>query len=78
MDFIQPMGGELAGWKNTLVLTPYGDRFRNQRKLAHSLFGSRSTMSSFEPLEELETHRFLKRLLSNPDGLQDHIRKCVS
>ncbi|KAJ7132207.1 cytochrome P450 [Mycena epipterygia] len=74
---VVPMGGELVGWKNTFVLTPYGDRFRNYRKLAHSLFGSRSTMSSFEPLEELETHRFLKRLLSNPDALQDHIRKTA-
>ncbi|KAJ7493339.1 cytochrome P450 [Mycena galericulata] len=72
---VVPMGGELVGWKNTLVLTPYGDRFRNYRRLAHSLFGSKSTMASFEPLEEIETHRFVKRLLANPDGLKDHIRK---
>ncbi|KAJ7708746.1 cytochrome P450 [Mycena rosella] len=74
---IVPMGGELVGWKNTLVFVPYGARFRNYRRLAHSLFGSRSTMASFEPLEELETHRFLKRLLSDPDGLQNHIRKTA-
>ncbi|KAJ7460740.1 cytochrome P450 [Mycena latifolia] len=72
-----PMAGELVGWKNTLVFVPYGDRFRNYRRLAHSLFGSRSTMASFEPLEEQETHRFLKRLLSKPEGLQDHIRKTA-
>ncbi|KAJ6561166.1 cytochrome P450, partial [Mycena vulgaris] len=72
-----PMGGELVGWKNTLGLIPYGDRFRNYRRLSHSLFGSRSTMSKFEPLEELEAHRFLKRLLSKPEGLQDHIRKTA-
>ncbi|KAJ7156841.1 cytochrome P450 [Mycena crocata] len=68
---------ELVGWKNTLVLTPYGDRFRNYRRLAHSLFGSRSTMSSFEPLEEQETHRFLRRVLKNPDDLQNHVRKTA-
>ncbi|KAJ7655820.1 cytochrome P450 [Mycena polygramma] len=72
-----PMGGELVGWKNTLVLSPYGDRFRSYRRLAHSLFGSRSTMAGFEPLEELETHRFLKRLHAEPDKLQDHIRKTA-
>ncbi|KAJ7684128.1 cytochrome P450 [Mycena polygramma] len=71
------MGGELVGWKNTLVLTPYGARFRNYRRLAHSLFGSRSTMAGFEPLEELETHRFLKRLYAEPDKLQEHIRKTA-
>ncbi|KAJ7480162.1 cytochrome P450 [Mycena galericulata] len=74
---IVPMGGELVGWKNTLVFTPYGDRFRNYRRLAHSLFGSKSTMANFEPLEEIETHRFVKRLLANPDGFQDHIRKTA-
>ncbi|KAJ6561174.1 cytochrome P450 [Mycena vulgaris] len=74
---ILPMGGELVGWKQALALTPYGDRFRNHRRLSHSLFGSRGTMSKFEPLEELEAHRFLKRLLSKPEGLQDHIRKTA-
>ncbi|KAJ7746782.1 cytochrome P450 [Mycena maculata] len=74
---VVPMGGELVGWKNTLALTPYGERFRNYRRLAHSVFGSRSSMAGFEPLEETETHRFLKRLVSTPDGLQDHIRKAA-
>jgi hypothetical protein len=71
------MGGELVGWKNTLVLIPYGDRFRNSRRLAHSLFGSKTTMAKFEPLEELETHRFLQRLAATPDDLQAHVRKFV-
>ena len=69
------MGGELCGWKNTLVLTPYGERFRNYRRLAHQLFGNAATMKSFHPVEELETHRFLKRLLSRPAEFSDHIRK---
>ncbi|KAJ7798112.1 cytochrome P450 [Mycena olivaceomarginata] len=60
------MGGELIGWKNTLVFVPYGPRFRNYRKLAHSLFGSTRTMASF-----------LKRLLSKPEELQDQIRKTA-
>ncbi|KIK64105.1 hypothetical protein GYMLUDRAFT_40354 [Collybiopsis luxurians FD-317 M1] len=72
-----PMGGELCGWKNTLVLTPYGERFRNYRRLAHQLFGNAATMKSFHPVEELETHRFLKRLLSRPAEFSDHIRKTA-
>ncbi|KAJ7636278.1 cytochrome P450, partial [Roridomyces roridus] len=75
--FDLPLGGEMIGWKDTLVLMPYGDRFRNFRRLAHSLFGSRSTMASFEPLEEVETHRFLKRLYKTPDDFQDHIGKTA-
>lgn len=71
------MGGELVGWKNTLVLLPYGDRFRRYRRLFHNLIGSASTMKQFLPAEELETRRFLRRVLTKPDDLAAHIRKYV-
>ena len=71
------MGGELVGWKNTLVLLPYGDRFRRYRRLFHSLVGSHATMRNFLPIEELETRRFLRRVLAKPEDLQTHIRKFV-
>lgn len=69
------MGGELVGWKNTLVLVPYGDRHRNYRKFFHQVIGSNSSLSLFYPVEELETHRFLKLVLKNPDELVAHIRQ---
>ncbi|TFK32278.1 cytochrome P450 [Crucibulum laeve] len=74
---VMQMGGELVGWKNTLVLVPYGDRFRNYRKLFHQLIGSHSAMEQFHPVEEKETHRFLKRLLSKPNDLAEHVRKTA-
>ena len=70
-----PMGGELVGWKDTLVLVPYGDRFRNYRKFFHQVIGSNASVSLFYPIEELETHRFLKSVLRNPDDLVTHIRQ---
>lgn len=69
-----PMG-ELVGWKNTLVLLPYGARFRSFRRMAHQLFGNQATMKQFHPEEEKETRRFLKRLLIKPSDLGEHIRK---
>jgi hypothetical protein len=72
---VMPMGGELVGWKDTLVLVPYGDRFRNYRKYFHQVIGSNSSVSLFYPIEELETHRFLKSVLKNPDELVPHIRQ---
>lgn len=72
------MGGELVGWKNTLVLLPYGDRFRRYRRLFHSLVGSHATIKRFLPVEELETRRFLRRVLAKPENLQQHIRKYIS
>ncbi|KAE9394070.1 cytochrome P450 [Gymnopus androsaceus JB14] len=72
-----PMGGELCGWKNALALLPYGDRFRNYRRFARQLFGNAITMKSFHPVEEAETHRFLKQLLSRPAEFSEHIRKTA-
>jgi len=74
---VMQMGGELVGWKNTLVLIPYGDRFRNYRKLFHKVIGSHSAMSNFHPIEEKETHRFLKRTLENPQALANHVRRTA-
>ncbi|TFY59478.1 hypothetical protein EVG20_g7775 [Dentipellis fragilis] len=71
------MGSELVGWKNTLALTGYGERFREYRRMLHRLMGTRSNMEKFHPIEELETHRFLRRVLENPDDLQAHIRKTA-
>ncbi|KAG1874761.1 cytochrome P450 [Suillus subalutaceus] len=71
---VLPMGGELVGWKNTLVLLPYGDRLREYRKNFHRVIGSRASMDIYQPIEEIETHRFLKRVLAKPDQLQSHVR----
>ncbi|KAG5723754.1 O-methylsterigmatocystin oxidoreductase [Termitomyces sp. T112] len=68
------MGGNLVGWKNTFVLLPYGDRFRRFRRLFHGIIGSRASMKQFFHIEELETHKFLRRVLAKPADLAEHIR----
>lgn len=69
------MGGELVGWKNTLALLPYGDRFRRYRRLFHNLIGSQMSMKQYLPVEEHETRRFLRRVLTKPDDLSTHVRR---
>ena len=71
---VLPMGGELVGWKNTLVLLPYGDRFREYRKNFARVIGSRAAMDTYHPIEEIETHRFLQRVLAKPAELSQHVR----
>ncbi|KIL00286.1 hypothetical protein PAXRUDRAFT_821829 [Paxillus rubicundulus Ve08.2h10] len=71
---VLPMGGELVGWKNTLVLLPYGDRFREYRKNFARVIGSRAAMDTYHPVEEMETHRFLQRVLAKPAELSQHVR----
>ena len=72
------MGGELVGWKNTLALLPYGDRFRRYRRLFHNLIGSQAIMKQYLPAEEHETRRFLRRVLAKPEDLSSHIRWYVT
>ena len=71
------MAGELIGWKNSTVLLPYGDRFRRSRRLFHRVIGNTAAIKKFLPLEEFETHRFLRRVLAKPTDLQAHIRWCI-
>ncbi|KAG1892813.1 cytochrome P450 [Suillus subluteus] len=69
-----PMAGELVGWKDSLPLLSYGGRFRRYRKNLHRVIGSRAALDIYRPIVEIETHRFLKRVLTTPDQLQEHIR----
>ena len=72
------MGGELVGWKDTMALLPYGDRFRRYRRLFHKLIGTPASMQRFYPSEELEARLFLRRLLTTPEELATHVRKYVT
>jgi hypothetical protein len=69
------MGSEIVGWKNTLALTPYGPRFRAFRKLIFRTIGTHGNMERYYPLEELETKKFLARVLARPNRLSSEIRR---
>ncbi|KAG1804548.1 cytochrome P450 [Suillus subaureus] len=71
---VLPMGGELVGWKHVMALLPYGDRFHQLRKNIHQVIGNHAALNVYHPIEEIETRRFLKRVFSNPEQLQAHIR----
>ena len=69
------MGGEIVGWKYTLALTPYGERFREYRKYIAKEIGGRVQMESHLELIEYQTTKFLQRVLSNPENVATQIRK---
>lgn len=73
---VAPMTGELIGWRESLVFFRYGPRFRRARKLFHQAFGPRN-VQQYMPLEERETHRFLRHVLGSPKDLREHIRQCA-
>ncbi|TFY72458.1 hypothetical protein EVG20_g545 [Dentipellis fragilis] len=71
------MGSELVGLKNLLGMSAYGDQFREYRRMLFRVMGSRAAMAKYYSVEELETHRFLRRVAADPDNLEDHIRKTA-
>ncbi|KAG2069748.1 cytochrome P450 [Suillus decipiens] len=69
-----PMLGELVGWKDSLPFLSYGDLCRQHRRNLYKVIGSRAAVDVYNEIEEVETRRFLKRVLAKPDQLQEHVR----
>ncbi|KAI9001294.1 cytochrome P450 [Trametes punicea] len=74
---IIPVGGELVGWNRTLALLPYGNTFREYRRLIFQLIGSRKHMERFVPLVEAKTRDFITEIFEEPHELLKHIRKSA-
>ncbi|THV04288.1 cytochrome P450 [Dendrothele bispora CBS 962.96] len=72
-----PMLGELMGWKYSMGFIRYGQRWRSIRRLSHQLLGTPSKVKVFHGQVEVETHKFLKRVLGEPERLKDHLRKTA-
>ncbi|TDL20075.1 cytochrome P450 [Rickenella mellea] len=70
--------GQMCGWDGALPLQPYGPRFRAYRKNMSQIIGTKSAVSQFALLEEVETRKFLKRVMDNPDGLMWHVKKLAA
>ena len=71
------MGSKLCGYDRTLILMPYGSRFRASRRLMHQFMGTKSSVEKFAEVEEEETRRMMSRILKDPDSasLPAHVRK---
>jgi cytochrome P450 len=58
-------------------MQPYTDRFKAYRKLLKPYFGSERIVRQYTPLQEVEVHRFLWRVLKDQKGLTQHIQTSV-
>ncbi len=67
-------GMQMCGWTHLLSSQQNTPRFRAYRQRIHKAIGTPSTLSRYYPLQEVEVHRFLLRVLDDPDGLLKHIR----
>jgi len=71
------MAGELVGWNGIFTFLPYGDSLRWNRRTFHRVIGNRTAMMAYDVylIEEIETRRFLKRVLAKPEELMEHVRQ---
>ena len=80
----------MCGWENTLALQRYGEAFKLFRRELHQvsgvllvsfsrsflskILGTPSSIARFHPLIEVETRRFLLRVLNDASNLREHIQ----
>lgn len=62
------------GWGDTVVLMPYGERFKNYRRLLKTGLNTQVTRE-YWPLMEQEIGKSLGRLLDNPIGYAQSFRR---
>jgi hypothetical protein len=65
---------DMCGWRDLLASQHYDDRFRALRKQVYQVMGTKTSLSKFYPLQDVEVHRFLLRSIQKPDELISHIR----
>ncbi|KZV73582.1 cytochrome P450 [Peniophora sp. CONT] len=73
-----PMGGELSGWDNTLVLLHYDDQWRAYRRHFHTFVGARVALKRHSSLLEHEARLLVQRILRAPDALDENIRLAAA
>ncbi|KIY70895.1 cytochrome P450 [Cylindrobasidium torrendii FP15055 ss-10] len=71
------MGGELAGYEDSVPMGRYGNRLRECRKLMIDTLTPRKAREYF-PLEEEKTREFLGELLKSPQDFLHHIRRNIA
>ncbi|KXS93762.1 hypothetical protein AC578_4729 [Pseudocercospora eumusae] len=64
----------LCGWNKNIGFIPYSQRLRGMRKHIHSLLGTQSALAVFNPVQDIETRRFLLRVLRKPDQFLKYIK----
>ncbi|KAI1308260.1 cytochrome protein [Xylaria venustula] len=65
---------ESVGWTQSLPIMPYNDTYRARRKLMHTMMGTKAIVAPYLALQTAEVHRFLFRVLRQPESLVNHIK----
>ncbi|KAL7946416.1 cytochrome P450 [Trichoderma barbatum] len=69
MEFVR-----LCGYDRWLSVMPYNDDHRMYRKFIHQQIGTKILASRYADIQDIESKRFLLRVLINPNDLFRHIK----
>lgn len=62
----RPLCQDIMSGGARMVLMPYGERWRNQRKIMHSILNGRQEITKFAPYQELEAKQLVYEYLNSP------------
>ncbi|KAI0535326.1 cytochrome protein [Xylaria digitata] len=65
---------DMVGWGEATPLLQLNKKHRLSRKLTHTMIGTPTVITPYLALQETEAHRFLFRLLQQPELFLNHIR----
>ncbi|GAO15621.1 uncharacterized protein UV8b_04798 [Ustilaginoidea virens] len=68
----------MSGFDRFLPGSPYGDRWRRQRKMMHQYLGTGRLSRRFDGIQDKESRRLLFRVLTEPAGLFEHFKTEAS
>lgn len=70
-------GSKLCGYEEILSFMSYNSTFRQHRKLVHQQLGTKTAVSRFRDIEDVESRRFLLRILNDSANVTEHIKTYV-
>jgi hypothetical protein len=70
--------GEIVGWEDSPLICTYNHpQFKTYRRMMLNTVGSRTAVDKYVSMEEHEAHRFLRRVIDEPERLLFFIRKSA-
>ena len=66
--------GSLCGFSNVIIILPFNDTYRAQRRLVHEQFGSRGASAEYRSIQETGARQTLIKALKQAENLEKHFK----
>ncbi|CUA75462.1 O-methylsterigmatocystin oxidoreductase [Rhizoctonia solani] len=73
---IMAVSDRLVGWRNNTGVLPYGERWRNQRRMTHELLNKRASEDIWPTIVRY-SRLALQRVMDDPDNFQKYFRRMA-